>query len=379
MARASRNTQQKLIVLTLRAVSYCSAYQLKTMPLLTQSGYIDDLHSVLFKTGSQPTWHQNGLAANPHWQITIPDSILSSVVMLNHWLEAQGYTWASPEVKGMKIQNLDLLAQVIRYHLMRTTGVVLLSGFNVAEYGESAGRLLLSQLGYALGTVLDKRGILYDVCDRGLDHRQDNVLFSSTCTSPGFHTDSTDADLMPGLVALFCLRTAQSGGHNRLVNTLTAYQHLLHTQPDVLRRLCQHFIRDKIIVNEVGTRSEQDRLRNSFPVFEWGRWYPGLTCRYMRYWIEAGHTKAGVPLTDVDRFALDHFETVMNRDDLTYELKLQPGDMLFLNNHLIAHDRTEYVDWEDPEKKRHLVRMWVGNDALQGTPPKPTHLQLSHI
>ncbi|WP_299493132.1 TauD/TfdA family dioxygenase [Acaryochloris sp. IP29b_bin.137] len=349
------------------------------MPLLTRRGHIEDLSSVMIKAKSQPNWTRSGLEATPHWKITLPDSLLSSVLVLNHWLEARGYTWQSPEAKGMKIKNLDLLANLIRYHLIRTTGVVLLSGFNVAEYGESAGRLLLSQLGYALGTVLDKRGLLYDVCDRGLDHRQDNVLFSSTCTSPGFHTDSTDADLMPGIVALFCLCTAQSGGHNRLVNTLATYQHLLRTQPHVLRRLCQPYIRDKIVVNEVGTRSHQERLRNSFPVFEWGRWYPGLTCRYMRYWIEAGHTKADMPLTDIDQLALDQFEAVINRKDLTYELKLEPGDMLFLNNHLIAHDRTEYVDWEEPERKRHLVRMWVGNDALHNQAPKPDHLQLNHI
>lgn len=264
------------------------------------TGYINDLSAVIRKAKSQPTWNRQKLETNPHWKIKIPDSIVSSVLVLNHWLEAKGYRWDSPEAKGIKIKNLDLLAHIIRYHLTRTTGVVLLSGFDVTEYGESAGRLLLSQLGYALGTVLDKRGILYDVCDRGQDHRRNNVLFSSTCTSPGFHTDSTDADLMPGVVALFCLRTACSGGVSRLANTLTTYQQLLHSQPELLRRLCQDFIRDKIIVDEIGTRSIGDRLRNSFPVFEWGRWYPGLTCRYMRYWIEAGHNKAGLPLTEAD-------------------------------------------------------------------------------
>lgn len=349
------------------------------MPLLTSTGHIEDLSSVMIKAKSQPSWTSTGLETNPHWKITLPDSILSSVLVLNHWLEARGYTWQSPEARGMKIQNLDLLANVMRYHLTQTTGVVLLSGFNVAEYGESASRLLLLQLGYALGSVLDKRGLLYDVCDRGQDHRKANVLFSSTCTSPGYHTDSTDADLMPGVVSLLCLKTAREGGVNRLANTFTAYQRLLQSQPEVLRRLCQNFIRDKIIVGEVGTRSHLDRLRNSFPVFEWGHWYPGLTCRYMRYWIDAGHDKAGLPLSDDERFVLDQFEATLNQEDLMYELQLQPGDMIFLNNHLIAHDRTEYLDWEEPEKKRHLVRMWVGNDALQTNASKPADLNLSHI
>lgn len=349
------------------------------MQIITKSstGHIDDLSAVIAKTQSQPTWSRQGLEANPYWQIKIPDSILSSVSVLDRWLAAKGYRWDSPEASAIKIKHLDLLANIIRYHLTRTTGVVLLSGFNVANHGESAGRLLLSQLGYALGTVLDKRGVLYDVRDRGQDHRQENVLFSSTCTSPGFHTDSTDADLMPGIVALCCIRTARAGGVSRLTNTLTVYQRLLHSQPEVLRRLCQDFVRDKIILNEQGTRSLGDRLRNSFPIFEWGRWYPGLTCRYMRYWIEAGHDKAGLPLTPTDQFVLDQFEAALNQEDITYQLQLQPGDMLFLNNHLIAHDRTEYLDWEQPEQKRHLVRMWVGNDALHTN--TPSNLHLSHV
>ena len=346
------------------------------MPILTRPSpsHINDLSSILIKATSHPTWGRQGLEANPSWRIQIPDSIVSSVLILNHWLEARGYSWESSAARGIKIKHLDLLANVIRYYLTRKTGVVLLSGFDVG-HGESAGRLLLSQLGYALGTVIDKRGILYDVCDRGLDHRQDNVLFSSTCTSPGFHTDSTDADLMPGIVALSCIRTARSGGVNRLVNTLAIYQQLLRSNPEVLHRLCQDFIRDKMILNETGNRSLADRIQNSFPVFEWGRWYSGLTCRYMRYWIEAGHTKAQQPLKKTDILALNQFEAALNDEEMTYQLQLQPGDILFLNNHLIAHDRTEYLDWEKPEQKRHLVRMWVGNDALRIPVPRPEAIE----
>ena len=346
--------------------------------LITQPSQdaIHQLSTLLAKAKSQPVWERQELEADPKWRIKIPDSILSSVLVLNDWLEARGYSWESPAAREIKIKNLDLLANVMRYYLTQKTGVVLLSGFDVATYGESAGRLLLSQLGYALGSVLDKRGILYDVCDRNQDYRQENVLFSSTKASPGFHTDSTDAALMPGIVALFCIRIARSGGESRITNTLAVYKKLLRSHPDVLFRLCQNFIRDKINLNEVGERSLPERLQNSFPVFEWGRWYPGVSCRYMRYWIEAGHQKAGVPLTEVELATLDLFEQGLNSPEMTYQFKLNPGEMLFLNNHLIAHDRTEYQDWDKSEQKRLLVRMWVDNDGLTVHSPKPTEEEL---
>jgi hypothetical protein len=38
-----------------------------------------------------------------------------------------------------------------------------------------------------------------------------------------------------------------------------------------------------------------------------------------------------------------------------------PGDMQFLKDAVILHARTEYEDWSGPEKKRHLLRLWLTN------------------
>src|SRR3546814_4860663 len=40
-------------------------------------------------------------------------------------------------------------------------------------------------------------------------------------------------------------------------------------------------------------------------------------------------------------------------------LGCKPGDIQFLHNHTLLHDRTAYVDWDEPEKKRHLLRLWL--------------------
>ena len=34
----------------------------------------------------------------------------------------------------------------------------------------------------------------------------------------------------------------------------------------------------------------------------------------------------------------------------------------------MLHDRTEYEDWAEPEKKRHLLRLWL---AVPGARPLP--------
>jgi len=38
---------------------------------------------------------------------------------------------------------------------------------------------------------------------------------------------------------------------------------------------------------------------------------------------------------------------------------LEPGDIQLLHNHQILHARTAYTDFEEPEKKRHLLRLWL--------------------
>ena len=40
-------------------------------------------------------------------------------------------------------------------------------------------------------------------------------------------------------------------------------------------------------------------------------------------------------------------------------MKFLPGDIQFVYNHSILHDRTSYIDWKDDKKKRHLLRLWL--------------------
>jgi alpha-ketoglutarate-dependent taurine dioxygenase len=41
------------------------------------------------------------------------------------------------------------------------------------------------------------------------------------------------------------------------------------------------------------------------------------------------------------------------------EFTLKPGEILFFNNRWLLHNRTSFVDFEEPERRRHLVRLWL--------------------
>ena len=40
-------------------------------------------------------------------------------------------------------------------------------------------------------------------------------------------------------------------------------------------------------------------------------------------------------------------------------LRPQAPAIQFLNNRVVLHARTEFVDFDEPERKRHLLRLWL--------------------
>jgi alpha-ketoglutarate-dependent taurine dioxygenase len=57
--------------------------------------------------------------------------------------------------------------------------------------------------------------------------------------------------------------------------------------------------------------------------------------------------------------ALAAVEEAFHDQSSVAEMVLSPGQMQFLNNRIIGHSRTEFVDHDEVEKKRHLLRIWL--------------------
>ena len=64
-------------------------------------------------------------------------------------------------------------------------------------------------------------------------------------------------------------------------------------------------------------------------------------------------------LTDDQREALDLIETIANDPAFHVEMDFQPGDVQLLNNAVILHSREAYEDDDDPDQRRHLLRLWL--------------------
>jgi hypothetical protein len=47
----------------------------------------------------------------------------------------------------------------------------------------------------------------------------------------------------------------------------------------------------------------------------------------------------------------------------------QTGDIQLVHNHTLLHDRTAFEDWPEPDRKRHLLRLWVAPENARPLPP----------
>ena len=72
-----------------------------------------------------------------------------------------------------------------------------------------------------------------------------------------------------------------------------------------------------------------------------------------------GTRKGGYNLSDEENAALKFLNETADREDIVLEMMMEPGDMQFCFNHTVLHSRTEFDDWETPEQKRHLLRLWL--------------------
>ena len=170
------------------------------------------------------------------------------------------------------------------------------------------------------------------------------------------------------------------GGELKLANSVNAWEKLkLHLpkflQYELLRALPRDVLDNgKGVGNEDGLVSKLSRAdyllslriqRNSYPIFVENQ--NDMRFRYMRYWIESGHRKVGLPISPLLTIAMDFLDQALDRECIFNE-NLKRGEMMYTNNMLVAHARNAFQD--DPtgaNPPRFKVRTWIQVNNLKGT------------
>ncbi len=239
----------------------------------------------------------------------------------------------------------------LKQDLLFGIGFRLIRGVPVERYNLRQAAIAFWCLGAHLGEPVSQnaRGhALGHVRDLGFDFNQPSARGYQTKDRLSYHTDMGD------VVGLLSIRTGRSGGLSSIASSVALYTLMAERRPDLARVLLEPTYRDR--------RDEVPEGRKP--------WYPMPVFmphegRLFTHFVQSSIRKAQrfpeVPrITPLQQQAFDLLDELAGGPELRLDMAFRPGDVQFLCNHFVLHSRTGFVDWDEPERKRHLLRLWLG-------------------
>lgn len=292
-------------------------------------------------------WYGRDLARSNEWvyRLSGPET--------DELLRLVGALRGTPrEQIGVADVRLDALAPAMhawREILRGGRGFVLIRGLPLERMSHEDAALAYWALGLQLGTPAPQNFLgetLVDIRDTGADPNDPSTRLYKTRAEQDFHTDGAD------IIGLLCLRTSKAGGASRIVSSVTVFNEVLRRRPDLapvlFRDFYWHYFEPQMDAPVHFVRPICSR-RGS-----------GLNTFFIPWYIRRAQDLPGVPsLTPEQAATVELLETTANDPALYLDMEFVPGDIQLLKNSVILHKRTTYEDWEEPARKRHLLRLWL--------------------
>ena len=217
-----------------------------------------------------------------------------------------------------------------------------------AHFGRGVSQ---SAIGDVLGYVRDETPPGGEESARGYTSRRELSL----------HTD------LGQVVGLMCVRQARSGGESQYAAGLAIHNEIAAMRPDLLPVLYRGFPYHR--------RGEQAAdaapiTPYDIPVFSVSG--GEMSVFMVREIFNAAFRELKRPFTREEIEAIDLFREVAQ--SLQFETRLEAGEATFLNNYTVMHARSEFEDWDEPESKRLMLRLWLDAERKQRPVVREIHI-----
>jgi len=176
--------------------------------------------------------------------------------------------------------------------------------------------------------------------------------YSDSRQGGSLHTDAPHKPApVPDCFALYCVHQAPVGGDLCLVSVSDLLKRL---PAEALGQLRQDFHFDRR-----DETADEPTVRR--PVLEVDPAGPRMY--YLREYIDIGHRHDHVPdLTEQQVTALDALDALLDEPGLQQRLRLEPGELIFINNRTLLHGRTAFEDASGSGHKRLMLRTRIARD-----------------
>ena len=306
-------------------------------------------------------WRGPDLAARADWIVRLDAADCAELDAALAQAKARGIGIPGLSKKDFPIPGVAKKLAGVLNDLENGRGFALLRGLPVERYSKTDAALIYWGIGAHFGPAFAQNAqgeMLGHVRDLGADWRSDMKArgYQTRLRLP-FHNDSTD------VVGLLCLRSAKVGGSSLIVSSTAVHNQMLARRPDLARALYEPFCVDR--------RDEESAGQKPWYVTPCFNWFGGrMFIRYNRTFIESAQRFPEVPrLTALQIEALDLMDELCNDPRLRLDMPFEPGDMQFVCNYTILHSRNDYEDYPEPDRKRHLLRLWLRTPGFAQLPP----------
>jgi TfdA family taurine catabolism dioxygenase TauD len=304
-------------------------------------------------------WYGPELAGTTEWIEDLSETEIAEVEGAVHHLERSNIDLATLSINDVALPTLGPRLQCLLDDVLNGRGFVLIKGLPIVRWTKREAAIAFLAIGLHLGNLCSQNAhghLLGHVRDWGGSSDDPNTRIYQTRERQTHHTDSCD------VVGLLCLQTAKSGGLSNLVSSTTIFNEIRRSRPDLLKTLLEPIQTDRR-----GEVPKGSKPYFNIPVFNY---HDGLVSAiYQRQYIESARRFPGVvPLSTKQIEALDLLDELANDPRLNLMMELQPGDIQLVHNHTILHDRTSFEDYPEPERKRHLLRLWLAPPRARRLP-----------
>jgi hypothetical protein len=250
-------------------------------------------------------------------------------------------------------QNAEQTRPVVQKAL-KQYGFALLDGIGFSEDRDTIAARLID-LSVTLGELVPqspRAERIEDIKDYSdTDEKDDRGYRSRGELSP--HSDP------PTIILLHCLTPARSGGENHIVNVGAIHNAMMSIDSDLSNVLFKGL---PYWQPGNGGSIAEGPAADQRPVFTSTNGV--VSCVIYRPYIEKAAAALNTPLSKEESAALDLFDRCASDPDLSLRFMLSPGETLLLHNRTVLHARTDYEDWLERERRRHLLRAWIDAPEL---------------
>lgn len=295
-------------------------------------------------------WYSRDIPNRPEWSQRLSSEEIDELLTVAAAIDFDRQRPIEYDDGAPSLPILGRRLQRVQHDLEHGSGVIRLLGFPADEVPEDLAMRAMWVIGRSIGTPISQSAAgerLFSVRDSGLANNDAKARGPNTRKKLSFHTDRCD------VIGFMCFRQALSGGANDIVSSATLFNELLADRPELVEVLMQPYLYKR---HNVDLGNELPYVQQPVFTFREGHFAANL----LRVLIERAYAMEEAPeMTALQREALDVLEERAEDSELRFSFRQEHGDILFLNNFVTLHRRGEFVDHAEPDKKRHLFRIWL--------------------